>query len=67
MQLQGTPALIGGLGTPSIMDGAPLEPGSLPEQLRVIDVQAGAHGTIWAHYEVVARCSTPYGGSVCEN
>jgi len=53
------PALIGGLGTPSIMDGPPLEPGSLPEQLRVIDVQVGAHGTIWAHYEVVARCSTP--------
>ena len=53
------PALIGGLGTPSIMDGPPLEPGSLPEQLRAIDVQVGAHGTIWAHYEVVARCSTP--------
>ena len=53
------PALIGGLGTPSIMDGPPLEPGSLPERLRAIDVQVGAHGTIWAHYEVVARCSTP--------
>ncbi len=48
------PALIGGLGTPSIMDGPPLEPGSLPDQLRAIDVQVGAHGTIWAHYEVVA-------------
>ena len=47
------PALIGGLGTPSIMDGPPLEPGSLPCQLRAIDVQVGAHGTIWAHYEVV--------------
>ncbi len=53
------PALIGGLGTPSIMDGPPLEPGSLPQQLRAIDVQVGAHGTIWAHYEVVARYSTP--------
>ena len=53
------PALIGGLGTPSIMDGPPLEPGSLPEQLRVIDVQVGAHGTIWAHYEVVSRPATP--------
>jgi len=49
------PALIGGLGTPSIMDGPPLGTGSLPEQLRAIDVQVGAHGTIWAHYEVVAR------------
>jgi riboflavin biosynthesis pyrimidine reductase len=51
------PALIGGLGTPSIMDGLPLEPGSPPEQLRAIDVQVGSHGSIWAHYEVVARCS----------
>jgi 2,5-diamino-6-(ribosylamino)-4(3H)-pyrimidinone 5'-phosphate reductase len=53
------PALIGGLGTPSIMDGPPLETGSLPEQLRAINIQVGEHGTIWAHYEVVARCSTP--------
>jgi riboflavin biosynthesis pyrimidine reductase len=51
------PALIGGLGTPSIMDGPPLEPGSLPLQLRAIDIQIGAHGTIWAHYEVLARHS----------
>jgi 2,5-diamino-6-(ribosylamino)-4(3H)-pyrimidinone 5'-phosphate reductase len=47
------PALIGGLGTPSIMDGPPLGPGSLPIQLRAINVQVGAHGTIWAHYEVL--------------
>jgi riboflavin biosynthesis pyrimidine reductase len=46
------PALVGGLGTPSIMDRPPLEPGSLPQQLRTIDVQVGSHGTIWAHYEV---------------
>jgi riboflavin biosynthesis pyrimidine reductase len=46
------PALIGGLSTPSVMDGPPLEPGSLPQQLRTIDVQVGSHGTIWAHYEV---------------
>ena len=53
------PALIGGLGTPSIMDGVPLATGSLPQQLRAIDVQVGTHGTIWAHYEVVARRSGP--------
>jgi riboflavin biosynthesis pyrimidine reductase len=47
------PALIGGLGTPSVMDGPPLERGSLPQQLRAIDVCVGPHGTIWAHYEVV--------------
>jgi len=47
------PALVGGLGTPSIIDGPPLEPGAFPQRLRAIDVQVGAHGTIWAHYEVV--------------
>jgi riboflavin biosynthesis pyrimidine reductase len=46
------PALVGGLGTPSIMDGPPLEPGSLPQLLRTVDVQVGSHGTIWTHYEV---------------
>jgi len=53
------PALIGGLGTPSVMDGPPLGPGSSPERLRTLDVQVGTHGTIWAHYEVVARGSVP--------
>lgn len=51
------PALVGGLDTPSIMDGLPLEPGSVPPRLRTIDVKVGAHGTIWAHYEVVGRGS----------
>jgi hypothetical protein len=36
-----------------IIDGSPLEPGSRPVPLRVIDVQVGTHGSIWAHYEVV--------------
>jgi 2,5-diamino-6-(ribosylamino)-4(3H)-pyrimidinone 5'-phosphate reductase len=53
------PALIGGLDTPSVIDGPPLGPGSVPEQLRTIDVQVGTHGTIWAHYEVVARRPAP--------
>lgn len=47
------PALVGGSGTPSIMDGPPLGSGSVPLRLRTIDVNVGAHGTIWAHYEVV--------------
>jgi 2,5-diamino-6-(ribosylamino)-4(3H)-pyrimidinone 5'-phosphate reductase len=51
------PALIGGLGTPSIMDGPPLGPGSSPVQLRAIEVQVGSHGTTWAYYEVLARRS----------
>jgi 2,5-diamino-6-(ribosylamino)-4(3H)-pyrimidinone 5'-phosphate reductase len=48
------PALIGGLGTPSVMDGPPLGTGSFPVPLRAVDVQVGAHGTIWAHYEVMS-------------
>jgi 2,5-diamino-6-(ribosylamino)-4(3H)-pyrimidinone 5'-phosphate reductase len=47
------PALVGGLGTPSIMDGPPLEPGSVPVPLQMIDVKVGAQGTIYAHYDVV--------------
>jgi 2,5-diamino-6-(ribosylamino)-4(3H)-pyrimidinone 5'-phosphate reductase len=52
------PALVGGRDTPSMMDGPPLEPGSVPVPLQMVDVKVGAHGTIWAHYE-----ST--GGSEC--
>jgi 2,5-diamino-6-(ribosylamino)-4(3H)-pyrimidinone 5'-phosphate reductase len=47
------PAPIGGLGTPSIFDGPALNPGSNPVPLRTIDVTVRAHGTIWAHYEVI--------------
>lgn len=53
------PALTGGLGTPSIVDGPPLEVGSVPVRLRTIDVQVGAHGSIWAHYEVVGGRPVP--------
>jgi 2,5-diamino-6-(ribosylamino)-4(3H)-pyrimidinone 5'-phosphate reductase len=49
------PALIGGLGTPSVIDGPPLGSGSFPVPLRAGEIQVGAHGTIWAHYEVAAR------------
>ena len=47
------PALTGGLGTASVADGPPLAVGSAPVRLRTIDVQVGAHGSIWTHYEVV--------------
>lgn len=53
------PALVGGFGTPSVVDGPPLGTGSFPQPLRAIDVQVGAHGTIWAHYEVIASCPAP--------
>lgn len=46
------PALVGGAGTPSVIDGVPLERGSLPTPLSTIDVQVGTHGSIWAHYVV---------------
>ncbi|WP_203699702.1 RibD family protein [Asanoa iriomotensis] len=47
------PALIGGLDTPSIMDGPPTAAGSTPTRLRTRNVEVGDEGTIWAHYEVV--------------
>jgi len=53
------PGLVGGLGTPTVMDGPPLGPGSSPVPLRTIDVQVSGHGTIWAHYEVAAHGSAP--------
>jgi riboflavin biosynthesis pyrimidine reductase len=51
------PVLVGGLGTPSVVDGVPLDPGSVPVRLRVVDVVVGAHGTVWSHYEVVRERS----------
>jgi 2,5-diamino-6-(ribosylamino)-4(3H)-pyrimidinone 5'-phosphate reductase len=49
------PALTGGLGTPSVVDGPPLTAGALPVRLRAVDVQVGAHGSVWAHYEVAGQ------------
>ncbi|PRY35671.1 RibD family protein [Umezawaea tangerina] len=46
------PALVGGLGTPSVVDGPPLALGEAPVRLRTVDVVVGDHGTVWAHYEV---------------
>lgn len=45
------PALVGGLATPSIVDGPPLAVGAGPVRLRTVDVTVGEHGTVWAHYE----------------
>ena len=46
------PALVGGLTTPSFVDGAPLPPGSSPVSLRPVGLVQGAEGSIWARYEV---------------
>ena len=46
------PALVGGLGTPSVADGPPLALGESPVPLRTVDVQVGSHGSIWSRYEI---------------
>jgi 2,5-diamino-6-(ribosylamino)-4(3H)-pyrimidinone 5'-phosphate reductase len=47
------PALVGGLGTPSMFDGPPLGPSDAPVSLRTVDVKVGSHGSIWTRYEIV--------------
>ncbi|HZX04089.1 RibD family protein [Kribbella sp.] len=46
------PALIGGLGTPSITDGPPLAVGETPARLELLSVHADAGGTVRLHYAV---------------
>ncbi|HEX6345758.1 RibD family protein [Umezawaea sp.] len=46
------PALVGGLGTPSVVDGPPLAPGATPVRLRLVTAEVGEHGTIRTHHEV---------------
>ncbi|HVX47274.1 MAG TPA: dihydrofolate reductase family protein [Mycobacteriales bacterium] len=47
------PALVGGLGTPSVLDGAPLAIGERPTPLRLLSVHTDASGSVRLHYEVV--------------
>lgn len=44
------PALVGGLGTPSIMDGRPLAVGEAPTGLQLLSVQSDAGGSVRLHY-----------------
>jgi len=46
------PALVGGLGTPSMFDGPPLGLSEAPVSLRTVDVQVGSHGSVWTHYKI---------------
>jgi riboflavin biosynthesis pyrimidine reductase len=46
------PALVGGLGTPSIMDGPPLAVGEAPTGLQLLSVQSDAGGSVRLHYAV---------------
>lgn len=47
------PVLVGGLGTPTFLDGEPLEPDGVPVRLRVVGAEHGDAGSVWTHYEVV--------------
>jgi riboflavin biosynthesis pyrimidine reductase len=55
------PSLVGGLGTPSIMDGTPLGLGESPTPLRLLSVHTDAAGTVRLHYDVVRRAHQPAG------
>ncbi|MGG5260950.1 RibD family protein [Phycicoccus avicenniae] len=46
------PVLVGGLGTPTFLDGEPLAPDGVPVRLRVVSVERGAEGSTWTHYEL---------------
>ncbi|WP_323095653.1 RibD family protein [Intrasporangium sp. YIM S08009] len=46
------PALVGGLGTPTFLDGPPLPPGGEPTRVRPLGVVTGAAGSTWARYAV---------------
>ncbi|TCC40500.1 RibD family protein [Kribbella speibonae] len=52
LHLKLAPALIGGLGTPSVMDGSPLAVGEAPTRLELLSAQTDAGGSVRLHYAV---------------
>ncbi|WP_410786822.1 dihydrofolate reductase family protein [Kribbella sp. C-35] len=46
------PALVGGLGTPSIMDGSPLAVGQPPTRVQLLSAQTDSAGVVRLHYVV---------------
>ncbi len=46
------PALVGGLGTPSVMDGSPLAVGESPTRLELLSAQTDSGGSVRLHYVV---------------
>lgn len=48
-----SPALVGGIGTPSAFDGRPLEAGETPAQLRLVSAKAEADGLLRLRYDVI--------------
>jgi len=47
------PALIGGLGTPSVMDGPPLAIGEAATRLQLLSVNTDTSGSVRLHYAVI--------------
>jgi riboflavin biosynthesis pyrimidine reductase len=48
-----SPALIGGLGTPTAFDGPELPAGQVPTRVRLLSTHTETDGLIWLGYEVV--------------
>ena len=53
------PALVGGLGTPSVLDGPPLAIGECPTPLRLLSLHADTAGTVRFRYEVLPTPAPP--------
>jgi len=53
------PALVGGLGTPSVLDGPPLAIGDCPTPLRLLSLHADTAGTVRLRYEVLPTPAPP--------
>jgi len=47
------PALVGGVGTPSVLDGPSLAVGERPTQLRLLSLHTDTTGTVRLRYEVL--------------
>ena len=47
------PALVGGLGTPSVLDGRPLAVGERPTPLRLLSLHTDTAGTVRLRYQVL--------------
>ena len=53
LSLSIVPGLVGGLDTPTVLDGRPLAVGEPPTRLRLLSVHADAGGTVRLRYEVL--------------
>lgn len=57
LSLSVAPTLVGGLDTPSVLDGPSLAIGDRPTPLRLLSVHADAGGTVRLHYEVLREAT----------